>query len=33
VGTVWIKVKDTVPGGGGSLDKLNVDYLAIKTTP
>ena len=31
-GTVWIKVKDTVPNGV-SLDRLNIDYLAIKTTP
>jgi len=32
VGTVWIKVQDTVPNGT-TLDTLHVDYLAIKTTP
>ena len=32
VGTVWIEARDTVPGGT-TLDRLNVDYLAIQTTP
>jgi putative metal-binding protein/CARDB protein len=30
VGTVWIKAMDTVPNGA-TLDKLHVDYLAVKT--
>jgi hypothetical protein len=32
VGTVWIRVLDTVTPGA-YLDRLEVDYLAIKTTP
>lgn len=32
VGTVWIRVLDTV-AGGSSRERLSVDYLAIKTTP
>ena len=32
VGTVWIRVQDTVPNGT-TRDKLNVDYLVIRTTP
>jgi hypothetical protein len=32
VGTVCIRVRDTVPNSP-TQDRLNIDYLAIKTTP
>jgi hypothetical protein len=31
-GTVWIRVLDTVPNGG-TLDRLYMDYISVKTTP
>jgi hypothetical protein len=31
-GTVWIRVLDTVPNGA-TLDRLSIDYLAVRATP